>query len=228
MKKTLFLGAAAFALASCQNTVPTAQIQGTQGFNNTSVVRLQAPSTAKTQVLRMSEKPGASFTLRVNSNEGFAIKQSTNGTAASVAADIDSYDVFLIESATTPSGTITSAAVRGEALGLASTSNAFLFENVSANTPGSKYYVVIKAKDSDGNVLNKNLGMDHDGDFISVSDGGGDSDGGVSVNDELELSSTAELTMNIELLDAVSPELDAQATITDGADLSGSTTISSP
>lgn len=115
-----------------------------------ATVQQVAPATV-IDVGQGVHKTPASFRLAINTSDGgdFSIKANSSGTTNAVAADISSFDVYLIDSAAAPSGAITSAfGPFNVSANLSGGQQTIVFNNVTTST--NDYYIAVKAKNAGG------------------------------------------------------------------------------
>lgn len=180
---------------------------------------VQAPIAASSviDVSRGAYKTPASFRITIQTADGgFATKANSNGTASSKVADIANFDVYLIDSASAPTGAITSRFGPFEVTAnLSLSQQTIIFNNVPSST--NKFYVAIKAKDTGGgNITNIGSGKTISGEFVYVSTTGGDATGQVGVDIAHVVSSVDALGVALKLKDALGATLDSTVTVTDG------------
>jgi len=170
-------------------------------------------------------KVGASFSTTINFKEGFNVKANVNGSVAKTSADIAKVDAYLLELTAAPtagSDPLAGLVTGGSVMDIAKTGASFtiLFRNVPANTATKKYFVGLVAKDTAGNVISKNPATDWTGASankgLSITNGGGDGTGFVTVNSSYTVSNSTNLTVSLSLLDAVGAQIDSTATVTNG------------
>jgi len=165
-------------------------------------------------------KTPAQFSLNIQTqNCLFAVQANSDGVAHKRATDIQSFDVYLIDSATAPSGSLTPA--HGPYIVSASLSSGqqtIQFNNVTASS--NDYYVAIKAKDSGGeNITNTGSGASISGENVYISSSGGGGNGQVSIGSAptYTVSTTSTLQVALSLKDAIGATLDTRLSVTDGS-----------
>ncbi|PIQ25826.1 hypothetical protein COW36_22050 [bacterium (Candidatus Blackallbacteria) CG17_big_fil_post_rev_8_21_14_2_50_48_46] len=192
-----------------------------QGIQETSMnVQKALAQPTIIDVGRGQIKTPASFKLTIKAADGgFAVKASSSGTRNSVAADISSFDVYLIDSVAAPSGAITAAhGPFNVTASLVTGQQTITFNNVTTST--NNYYVAIKAKDSGGgNITNLGSGITIGGAnvYVSTTGGGGAGEVGVGAAPTYTVSSTTQLGVGLTLLDALGATIDSKVTVTDGS-----------
>lgn len=222
--KYLSLLIAGALLAACH-----AQPQSIASIQAGGVPEAELHASQHTHTIRLSEEEGGSFVLdlQLQRERGFEIKQSAPGETAATSSDIDHYDLYVFEASSALSGDVSAALVEGPIV-LDSSHSSFSFVNVAANTTGMRYFVGVQALDADNKVLNASTGATLSGAHISLSSGGGDGDGGLEVNSDLEVSSTQALTLTLPLRDARGAQVSASLNVIDGSSNLPPVTLSAP
>ncbi|RYX99616.1 LamG domain-containing protein, partial [bacterium] len=171
--------------------------------------------------INVSNQKGASISLDLSSLEkSFKTKATVNGSGAKTAADIKSYQVYLLSTNTStfPSNVNPLAYVVGSAYTInKGSTNIITFNNVQGSTnsfgTGNYYYIAIRAYselNAGGIELIKSNNNWTTNKQTAVSSGNG-----VQVrNSDLALSFTTPLTLSTNLLDIVPASLDVNITLT--------------
>ncbi len=225
-------------IASCSSSnlpiTATTSVKASSDFSNSNLgdVKLQqliqANSTKGETVTVLDagngQKTSASFALKINFGAGvFKTKVSVAGTAGKKFSDVTKLDIFLIESASAPTGNIS---------GLITVPNSFLnfpityassgdtklitFKNVKANTGSNRYYVAVAAKGSAGNITNLTapanngsptspLYVTNLANSVSVTAG------------TYAIDNTVALSMSLFLADAVGATVESQVSVSNGS-----------
>lgn len=164
---------------------------------------------------------------------GFGLLASVAGQRArTVAEDLVAIKFYLVESTTgsTPASLAGATGVEHQLspTELSAGQVTIRFTNVRANGAGKSYYVAAAAFDATTYLAADNITnlaapiADATQGRYFRSTSGGDGDGGVRVEPvTYALNGTAALGVPLPLLDAVSPELDAGVTVSDGQEIAG-------
>ncbi len=239
MKKLVSLGLV--ALLSACSTVATNQV------TNQNVTKLDAVSTAqllnnqsnaKQQVFlaEVSKEKGASFSVSVNINSGFNVKNNTDGVLAKGVGDINKVDVYLLSlpsgfSGTNPLGVSTASNVVKSFTGTSALSKTganftITFQGVPGLATPNQYWVGIVAKDSTGNVINKAPSTPWTLDTLTGASNLSLSSSGVGVDaTTLAVSTPTALTLALSLNDAVGAKIEAGVSSTAGTNTLSNTTV---
>ncbi|MEZ0368787.1 MAG: hypothetical protein ACAI44_06840 [Candidatus Sericytochromatia bacterium] len=215
---------------------PSTSIQGSGMMNNAAtfnlgnipVAKLVQGLQAKGENVTIADvgngiQTGASFSLKLNFEDGqkiedFAMKASSSGTSNSTTANITAVDVWLVDSAAAPTGTLTPAFGPFNVVRTGAGPYTIVFNNVT--TSANKYYVAIRALNSGANITNIGSGASIAGaGNVYVSTGGGEGTGEVAVGaaPTYTVSNVTQLTVNLKLLDALGATIDSRTTITNGS-----------
>lgn len=174
-----------------------------------------------------------SFSINLTQLPGFRTQASTAGTPSAKLTDLHTIKFYLIPSTT---GSAPSAVTAGTGftydLNVTNQTNGHVdvtFTNVPANATGESYYVAVGGFNSAtinaaNNITNLNAPITDgtEGKYY-VSTTGGLPDGCVRVTPvTYALSDTAALGIPLKLLDAISPILDSDVTVTKGDEITGS------
>jgi len=209
-----------FAVMGCSTNVAPSSVNEIR-INQSKLVE---PETV--YVAEVSENKGASLTFRIDTpNSGFATKANINGTVAKVAANVATYQVYLVKSTTTtayplngdPIGATDRVAGPFAIVNSGAASKLVRFTNVPISTP-SAYYVAIRAQDSGSvDIIKTNngsatawtgttAGAPANG-KVAISTGAG-----IIVDNAYAVNSTTALAVSVNLLDAVGAEIEANVT----------------
>lgn len=143
MKKILFLLSTTI-LFSCTQTVNNVNSQQTEK----SVVS----SNQLSDVIKVSDKAGASLPVRISFPSSFKTKASSNGTPAKLWSDVKALRIFLTTSNTAPLDNIVSGSdmTFSYPTGLTGSSKVYNF----ANVPAGMYYTVALAYSDTAATMN--------------------------------------------------------------------------
>ncbi|HEY9840682.1 MAG: hypothetical protein ACAI44_20290 [Candidatus Sericytochromatia bacterium] len=179
------------------------------------------PGQSGVRVLDLGRSTGAIFEIRFQLAPAgdFRLKDSSSGAAASKAADIDHFVVYLLETDAAPSAEVKERVVAGPMIvpgGVTGPEQGFIFRNVAANQPGLKYFVGLQARDAGDVNLTAETGVLLNAEPLAVSNTGGDGSGAVSVGADLSIGQAQPLMVILPLLDARGAALDTRVSVTDG------------
>lgn len=173
-------------------------------------------------VSSLGTKNGGQFLVKFGFNS-FKTKASENGIPAKVGSDVSSVDVFLFKLPTNydvntnknPFGSGGSN-VFWSKMGVSKngTSINLLFTGVP-NDETKNYWVGVVARDSGDNIISKS-GQTWTG-ITGTYAGFNLSEGGVMVDNNLMVSTTDPLTVEVDLLDAIGSKLDSTVEINNGS-----------
>lgn len=164
------------------------------------------------------KKTPASLSLKIDYSGGhdksFSTKASVNGSAPKVAADVQSFQVWLIDTASAiPTGALTAVAGPFTITYTGSPQTLFL-DNVPPSA--NQYFVAVAARDNTNANISKAGGTTIGGQNVAVSSGGGSGSGSVVVNAAYQVSSPNPLTVAVQLKDGIGATIEARATLSDG------------
>jgi hypothetical protein len=258
MKKRMFVFALAASLltvlAACSpQTFTPAQSQGIQPAPLSNVNRLIREAEARgekgVQILDVSQgkartNAAIALTLKFAEPGSFSTKANANGIAPTLVTAINDYRAYLYEC----NAALPAAGAAGSETDLNGSSacthvfnapvadnnaatQTLVFNNIPANTAGSRYVVGIVARTAgpgfnslvttaaggSGGYIDTTAARNTNGP-MSLTLGGGDgaAPGSVMVNALNEVSSTANLTAAIRLADGVGARLESDVTVTPG------------
>jgi len=251
--RLLSVSAALALFASACATQPATQEQPSapgMSARASEIIRdLKIQGQTDIQVLDVGrgKKTNAAFAVTFKTTEAdFSTKASVDGAIAKVLADVSDYELFLFDCSSAPSpgaagaetdlnaGTPCSQSFNAGVTSANTGSQTFIFDNVGQST--GRFFVGVSAMENIPPMTNiteftgyVTTGTHPAPGPIALSNGGGDSDGGVGVDASFAVSNTAQVTISLGLLDALGATLDSQVTVADGnASLSGTPGVSSP
>lgn len=209
-------------LSACQ-PAPSGQ-PGTQSKLPEALLRALEPVHGSGPLYHspLGSEPGASLAVHIDSlNQPFGIQSSADGEAAAQASDILAYRVFVVDSASPPSGALTPLAgriVTVPANGLAS--QTIVFSNLGQ---GSYYACAAAFEVTSGFSSSRNLGdaltastSYAEGPSFCSSSGGGAQPGQVLVDSARQLTTPGVVGITLQLRGARGASLDTEVTVIDG------------
>lgn len=203
---------------------------------NVEIVKLKEQGliseNSKVYVAQVSEKPGATFSVNIDSNS-FKTK-STNGTPAKTVTDIVRYKVYLLKKTTAGAYTSTDDPFANKvnatafSINKTGTTQTITFAGVPSTTAPENYHVAVFAEDS----TNANIVKPNNGGTAWAGTSAGlnmavDSTTGVTVSAALVPSPTTNIPVNLNLLDGIGAGISADLTTTPGTGPSNSTVSAS-
>jgi hypothetical protein len=166
------------------------------------------------------KKTPASLSMKIVYQQGdkadFKTLASSNGTAPKTAANVQTLQVWLLDTAAAiPSGNLTANSVAGPfSVTFSGTPQTLFLDNVPPST--NQYFVAVAARDNTPTNITKATGATISGQNVAVSNGGGSGSGSVVVNGSYQVSSPNPLTIALQLLDGVGATIEARANLSDG------------
>ncbi|MGV3526652.1 MAG: hypothetical protein ACO1RX_20710 [Candidatus Sericytochromatia bacterium] len=223
----------ALLLSACGSPQPVYQAAAPQTM--LQPVAQNTPTSVMADVGKGVKTP-AQLSFRINLEEvgAFRTQASSAGVAAKTKDDLTHIKFYLVESDTgSPPTALGGTAFTYEISADNRTNNRvdITFTNVAANASGKSYYVLVAGFSSAtateaNNITNFDAPIDDTTEGLYyVSNSGGSPAGAVRVTPvTYAISGATALGVPLKLLDAVSPVLDSDVTITAGDEISGTPT----
>jgi hypothetical protein len=211
MKKILFLLSTTI-LFSCTQTVNNVNSQQTEK----SVVS----SNQLSDVIKVSDKAGASLPVRISFPSSFKTKASSNGTPAKLWSDVKALRIFLTTSNTAPLDNIVSGSdmTFSYPTGLTGSSKVYNFANVPA---GMYYTVALAYSDTDATMNIIEGGTTIPANFVSANYATISSPSMAFTFSD----SASAFDVTVKLANAIGANLDSDVTVQSGVNNLSSATI---
>lgn len=172
--------------------------------------------------VNLSPNTGAKFSVKINFNNGFKVKNSLNGVPAKLPSDITKLDIYLLKlpngfTGTDPFGNNNSNIIKmfNDVSKIGSTIS-MTFKNVPALDSPNEYWIGVVAKDNSG-VISKAPSIAWTGSTASTP-ALSLSSSGIAVNPTtFAVSSTNDILVNVPLLDAVGAQIGTTVDVASGS-----------
>ncbi len=154
----------------------------------------------------------------INGRGRLTTKDSAGGESNKVSTDITAFEVYLVDSASAPSGALSAAfGPFTIPVNLTAMSQTIVFTNVTTSI--GRFYVAVKALQGAANITNLASTSTISGEHVYISSTGGNATGGVAVGaaPTYAITEVAQLGISLILLDALGATIDSNTTVTDGS-----------
>ncbi len=216
--KLTLLVLSSISILACQSTPVS-------GVSSSAQSLIQAlANQAQAKVFRASYQSPSQAAFQVSlvaKQNSFQTQNSQAGQAAKDFTDVSAFRVFLVSSATAPSGTITPFNSNVYTINTPTAAQTLIFDNV----PAGSYYACATAFDStttfntSTNLADKQTQtLDYSEGKVACSSAGGEggSPGRVTIDANYQVTGTASLQINLTLQKAIGANIGSNITVNNG------------